>query len=244
MGGQGGTAAGGFPATRLSVLRDITSPLGERRAAALEALAEAYWRPVYKYLRLRWNAGADEAQDVTQGFFARALEKDFFARYDPGRARFRTFLRACLDGFVSNEWAAARRLKRGGGAITLSLDFAAAEAELPLATPEADPEEMFRREWVRGLFAAAVQALRERFHAAGKALHFRLFERYDLDPPPEGRPSYAELAREFDIPVTQVTNHLAAARREFRRLVLERLRALVGSDEEFRAEARDLLGEP
>ena len=63
-----------------------------------------------------------------------------------------------------------------------------------------------------------------------------------LDPPPEGRPTYAELAGEFALPVTQVTNHLFAVRRDFRRLVLDRLRAATGSEEEFRAEARDLLG--
>jgi RNA polymerase sigma factor (sigma-70 family) len=234
-----------FPATRHSILQMVASAEEPQRRRALEALAEAYWRPVYKYLRLRWGAPADEAEDLTQGFFARALEKGFFAQYDPARARFRTFLRKCLDGFVSNQRAAARRLKRGGGAAALPLDFAEAEAELSgsAAWPESDVEEMFRREWVRALFAGAVDELRERCRAAGKEVRFALFERYDLDPPPQGRPTYAELAREHSLPVTQVTNFLAAVRRDFRQLVLERLRAATGSDDEFRAEARDLLGE-
>jgi DNA-directed RNA polymerase specialized sigma24 family protein len=233
-----------FPATRHSVLHSIASPEADERQRGLEALAEAYWRPVYKYLRLRWGAAADEAEDLTQGFFARAIEKGFFAQYDPARARFRTWLRTCLDGFVSNERASARRLKRGGGAAVLPLDFAEAEAEVSgsAAWPEAGVEELFRREWVRGLFAGAVADLRDECRASGRAARFALFERYDLDPPPEGRPTYAQLAEEFSLPVTQVTNYLAAARRDFRRLVLERLRAATGSEEEFRAEARDLLG--
>jgi RNA polymerase sigma factor (sigma-70 family) len=233
-----------FPATRHSVLHSLASPEEQQRQRGLEALAEAYWRPVYKYLRLRWGAAAEEAEDLTQGFFARAIETGFFAQYDPARARFRTWLRTCLDGFVSNERAAARRLKRGAGVAPLPLDFADAEAELSgsAAWPEANVEELFRREWVRGLFAAAVSELRDQCRAAGREVRFALFERYDLDPPPAGRPTYAQLAGEFALPLTQVTNHLFAARRDFRRLVLERLRAATGSEEEFRAEARDLLG--
>jgi RNA polymerase sigma factor (sigma-70 family) len=235
-----------FPPTRHSVLEAIAGGEAGERQRALEALAEAYWRPVYKYLRLRWGAGAAEAEDLTQGFFARALEKGFFARYDAARARFRTFLRTCLDGFVANERAAARRLKRGGGAAPLPLDFPGVEAELAgsAAWPESDVEELFRREWVRGIFASAVAALEARCREAGREVQFTLFQLYDLDPPAEGRPSYAELAQQLALPVTQVTNHLAAARREFRRLVLERLRSATGSDEEFRREARDLVGEP
>lgn len=234
-----------FPPTRHSVLRSIGSDEPEQRQRGLDALAEAYWRPLYKYLRLRWGVPAQEAEDLTQGFFAHALEKGFFAQYDPARARFRTWLRTCLDGFVSNERAAARRLKRGGGQALLPLDFAEAEAELSGsgAWPESDVEELFRREWVRGLFAAAVAELEESCRASGREVRFALFQRYDLDSPPQGRPTYAELARELALPVTQVTNHLAAVRREFRRLVLERLHAATGSEEEFRREARDLLGE-
>jgi hypothetical protein len=96
---------------------------------------------------------------------------------------------------------------------------------------------------VRSLFGLAVEALRRRCTEAGKDVHFALFERYDLDgPDAAARSSYADLAREMGIPETQVTNHLAWARREFRRLVLEALEEATGSEEEFRTEARQLLG--
>ena len=96
---------------------------------------------------------------------------------------------------------------------------------------------------MRSLFDLAVGDLRRWCEAAGKEVHFRLFERYDLEGPdaPE-RPTYAQLAAEHGLPATQVTNYLAAVRRELRRLVLERLRELTGSEEEFRAEARSVLG--
>jgi hypothetical protein len=104
-------------------------------------------------------------------------------------------------------------------------------------------DEYFHREWIRSLFASAVDALRERCRAAGKDVAFALFDRYDLEGPDAGeRLTYAQLASEFALPVTQVTNHLSWARREFRTIVLDRLRDLVGSELEFEAEARALFG--
>lgn len=213
----------------------------EQRRRGLEALVAAYWRPVYKYIRLKWPAEKEGAQDLTQGFFTRAMEKGYFRGYDPAKGSFRTFLRTCVDGFVAKEREAAQRIKRGGEAEFVGLDFEGAEGELrehPLAEG-LSMEEYFRREWVRSLFALAVEKLRAACETRGKMAHFRLFERYDLD---EEEVSYEELARELDLPLTQVTNYLAWARREFRRIILDELREVSGSEEEFRREARVLLG--
>ncbi len=234
-----------FPLTRASLLVAARSADAATRQHALDALLTSYWRPVYKYLRLRWEAEPEDAQDLTQGFFAAAIEKGFFDRYDPGKARFRTWLRTCLDGFVANERESARRLKRGGGVTPLSLDFESAEGELRhLDVPDGfDMEEYFHKEWVRHLFGLAVEGFRQRCQAQGHGVRFALFERYDLEGPDQPQPpSYAELAAELGLPVTQVTNHLAWARRQFREAVLEALRDATASDEEFRAEARLLLG--
>ncbi|HUQ80507.1 MAG TPA: hypothetical protein VM076_05210, partial [Gemmatimonadaceae bacterium] len=151
------------------------------------------------------------------------------------------------------EHKAASRIKRGGAVSFVPLDFAAAESELAgagrqdasmesAAAPAADDDALFRQEWIRALFADAVTALRESCEAAGKTTHFAVFQRYDLDDDTGDRPTYAQLARELDIPASQVTNYLAFTRRELRRLVLDRLRALCASDDEFRLEARELLG--
>ena len=244
---------GSFPATRHSVVAGIASPDQQVRRVAFDALVSAYWRPVYKYVRIKLRADRDDAADLTQEFFTRAFEKGSLARFDPDRARFRTFLRICLDGFVANEHKAANRIKRGGGVSFISLDFAAAEhelRELPVtaggstvsAVPSIDDDALFRQEWVRALFADSVATLRESCDAAGKRAQFEVFRRYDLDDAGEDRPTYAQLAVELKIPTTQVTNYLAFARRELRRLVLERLRDVCATDDEFRLEARELLG--
>src|SRR3954471_1475134 len=239
-----GAGPGAFPFTRESLVRAAASAVPEVRRQAFGALAEGYWSPVYKYVRRRWRAEAAEAEDLTQGFFAEAFEKGWFERFDPARGRFRTFLRAGVDGHVTHEREAARRRKRGGGAPVLSLDVEGAERELARdARAEIDDfEAWFHREWVRALFSRAVSALERRCRERGREAAFEVFRRYDLEGEDDERPSYAALGRELGLPVTQVTNHLAAMRRELRREVLDALRALTASDEEFRAEARLLLG--
>lgn len=238
---------GGFPVTRLSLVRALASREDRVRRPAFDALVAGYWRPSYKYLRVRWRQGSEDAEDLVQEFFTRVLEKRYFEAYDPARARFRTYLRTCLDRFVAKERRAAGRLKRGGGAAVLPLDFAGVERELEAgsgsatAAAETDPESWFHREWRRALFARAVGELRERCRSEGKEVRFTVFERYDLRGG-DGL-TYARLGEELGIPATQVTNHLAWARRELRRTLLEHLRELCASEEEVAAEARGLLGE-
>jgi len=237
-----GGSAHAFPATGLSLLVRATEVDPTALAAALDRLVSAYWKPVYKYIRLRWHAGNEDAKDWTQEFFAVALERDYLQKYDPARARFRTYLRTCIDGFVANHLKAANRLKRGGQTERVSLDFRAAEAELALAAKvSSDPEELFHREWTRNLFQLAVDALEESCAAKGRPEIFAVFARYDLDPPSEKK-TYQEVADELGLTPTQLNNYLAAARRQFRQLVLERLAELCATDAEFNAEASTLFG--
>jgi RNA polymerase sigma factor (sigma-70 family) len=236
--GIGGPARA-FPPTRHSVLAAaVCGDEAERRRAA-EALIAAYWKPAYVYVRLHWRASNEDAKDLVQSFFTRALEKSFFAAFDPSRARFRTFLRTCLDGHVSKARAAAARLKRGGGRDAVLLEDG---GETVAATTES-PEETFHREWVREVVAAAVAALRDRCASGGHAADFEAFARYDLVEDPEERPTYAQVASALGLPVTQVTNGLHRARRDFRIALLATLRERTVTEEEFEAEARALLGE-
>jgi RNA polymerase sigma factor (sigma-70 family) len=234
-----------FPPTRLSVVARTRSLDEETRRVALGTLIEAYWKPVYKYLRIKWRLDADEAADLTQEFFTAALEKDVLGRYDVDRARFRTYLRLCVDGFASNARKAEGRLKRGGGVATVSLDFRSAEGELVEHEPAvaADVDDLFYQEWIRALLQHAVDDLREASETTGRATMFAVFERYDLADQAE-RPTYATIARDLGLTPATVTNHLAAMRRQFRRHVLDRLRDLTTTDEEFEAEAKRLFGGP
>jgi RNA polymerase sigma factor (sigma-70 family) len=231
-----------FPSTRRSILADASSPEPALRREALSAVIESYWKPLYKYIRLQWRKSNDEAKDLTQGFFASLIDRGLLERYDPARAAFRTYLRTCVDGYVLHEAEAASRLKRGGGHRIVSLDFDSAERELALQAPSQTPmEEFFHREWQRHLFSLAIDDLRRHCESTGKGTHFQLFQQYDLADGPE-RPTYDDLARAHELPATTVTNYLAWARRELRRLLLDRLSAITSGDNELRREARSLLG--
>jgi hypothetical protein len=232
----------GFPATRHSIIERIRSGGADIRRHAFGDLVLGYWKPVYAHLRLTWRFDPDEAQDATQGFFAEAYEKGWLERFEPAKARFRTFVRVCADRFVQNRRQAASRTKRGGAVHFVALDFEDAErnALARLASPALDPDALFHQEFIRALFERTVQSVGQELQATGKSVAFALFERYDLSPR-EGE-SYAALASEFSLTSAQVTNALALVRRRFREHALDALRDLCGTDDEFRRDARDLFG--
>lgn len=251
-----------FPLTRPSAVAGVSSDDAAERARAFDLLVRAYWRPVYAHIRIRWRKPAEDARDLTQGFFARAFEKKQLGGYEPGRVRFRTYLRAALDHYVMDEARDAAREKRGGALAKLSLDFDLAEEDLgKLAVDSENAEALFDREWTRSLFAAGVASLEARCEKQGKQVYFEVFKRYVLEPEtkaPESqtvgagvrlarrleqdRPSYAEVGKACGIAASDVTNYLAWARKELRVCVLVRLREITHDEEEFREEARAVLG--
>jgi RNA polymerase sigma factor (sigma-70 family) len=223
------TAIGGphrhFPSTRLSLLEAAAAGLPNE---ALEQVIALYWKPVYRFLRLKFRKDNEDAKDLTQGFFTTAIQRDFFARFDPAKASFRTYLRMAAERFAQSQHAAANRQKRGGDVEFEPVEEKAAATE--------SPEQAFEREWQRQLFALALDELRAHCEGSGKQLHFRIFEAYDLA---EGeRPSYAGLAARHGIPETAVTNHLAWARRTLRGFVTERLRGTTSGPRELAEEMR------
>ena len=233
--------AGTFPLTRHSVLLAAQSADPVARSLAIEAITLAYWRPVYKYVRMKWNIDREDAADFTQEFFAHLLEKEFLNSYDSRKGRLRTFLRTCADRLFMNQMRDCKRLKRGGGSPHCSLDFEQAERELATVPSSESPEARFDKEWVRSLFALGLQRFRASCASGGKMIQFELFELYDLEDD-DPKPSYSQLAAKFGLATTDVTNYLAFARREFRRCVLDQLREMIATDQEFRREAQTLLG--
>jgi RNA polymerase sigma factor (sigma-70 family) len=223
------TAIGGphhhFPSTRLSLIEAAATGLPNE---ALEGVVSLYWKPVYRFIRLKFRKNNEDAKDLTQGFFTTALQRDFFVQFDPSRASFRTYLRMAVERFAQSQYAAANRQKRGGG-----VEFEPVEEQA--ATTES-PEQIFEREWQRQLFALALDELRAHCEGCGRQLQFRIFEAYDLAD--SGRPSYAELAAQYGIPETSVTNHLAWARRMLRAFVTERLRGTTSGQRELHEEMR------
>lgn len=229
MWGDPDTAIGGnrdrFPSTQVSL---IASAAGE--PLAMERVVALYWKPVYKFIRFKFHKDNEAAKDLTQGFFASALEREFFQRFDPSRAGFRTYLRLAVERFAANHHEAENRPKRGGGVEFAELGDQSASTQ--------SPEEIYLQEWRRQLFALAIEDLRAGCAAAGKQTEWLVFEAYDLA---EGeRPSYAELARRHGVAETSVTNYLAWARRRLRSLVTERLRGVTSGEPELREEMRRL----
>ena len=223
------TAIGGphdhFPSTQVSLLEATAAGISSE---AMDRVIAVYWKPVYRFIRLKFLKNNEDAKDLTQGFFAAALQRDFFARFDPARASFRTYLRMAVERFAANQHAAANRQKRGG-----NIEF---EAIGEQAVPMESSEQAFEREWQRQLFSLALDDLRAHCEEYGKEIHFRVFEAYDLAD--EERPSYAELAGRHGIAETSVTNYLAWARRMLRELVTERLRGTTSGARELREEMR------
>ena len=225
------TAIGGhgtrFPSTQVSLLDAAASGLSSE---ALERVVALYWKPVYRFIRFKYRKDNEDAKDLTQGFFTSALQHDFFARFDPAKASFRSYLRMAVERFAANQHASANRQKRGGDAQFEPIGEQAVTTE--------SPEEFFEREWRRQLFCLALDDLRAYCDGCGKQVQFLVFASYDLA---DGqRPSYAEVALRCGITETAVTNHLAWARRMLREFVTERLRGTTSGTREVRDEARRL----
>lgn len=246
MNHEPGTHDGRFPDTRHSVVAALADPESGARELALASVAQAYWWPVYAYLRLRRRQDPEEARDFTQGFFTYLLEKPFLERFDPARSRFRSWIRLGLDAYVNRELESRGRLKRGGGVEHLSLDFDSAEARLPqIEDPGVRGEdEWFHHEWMRELVQSALDELARWSSENDRDEAHRIFARYDLQGPDAGESlRYCDVADELGVSESRVTNALHAQRQRLRAILLRRLRELCATEDEYREEARALLGD-
>ena len=221
-----GGPEGRFPSTQLTLLKSANGGLPNE---SMERVVALYWKPVYCFIRHRFGKDNEDAKDLTQSFFATALEREFFERFDPAKASFRTYLRMAVERFAANQHASDGRQKRGG-----EFEFEPIEEEQASAADT--PERVFEREWHRQVFSLALDDLRTLCEGSDKRLRFQIFELYDLS---DGeRPSYADIAARHGIAETTVTNHIAWARRTLRMLVTERVRGVTASDDELREEMR------
>lgn len=206
---------------------------------ALEKLCRTYWYPLYAFLR-RQGKGAEDAQDVTQEFFARFLKKEFIGMADPARGRFRSFLLACLKNFSTEQHRHASRLKRGGGQVFLSWDALTAEQRY-LTEPRDDstPESLYEKRWALTILETALARLGAELASAGKKqLFLELRGRLWGDP---GAAPYAELSIRLGMTegALKVTTH--RLRQRFRDLLRGEVAETVASTEEIDDELRHLI---
>ncbi len=169
------TAATGsrhFATTQWSVVLAAGDSRQPEARRALSQLCEAYWYPLYAYVRRRVKNSAD-AQDLTQAFFAHLLEKGAVARADRARGRFRAFLLTSLENFLVNEWEKAGATIRGGRTVKLSIDLDAGESKYRIEPAHTlTPEKLFERRWVTTLLEQVLARLRTELDDAGKVEDF------------------------------------------------------------------------
>ncbi len=222
----------GFLTTRWTLVRAAGGSPSVEQRAALESLCRSYWPPVHAYLRRR-GVPPDEAEDLTQAFFARLLEKRDLRQADPGRGRFRSFLLGALQHFLANERDRSRRLKRGGGRAVLSLDFSSAtgaDSRAALEPVEATtPELEFERAWARTVIERALERLAEEQRHARKGAAWERLRPYLASA--ERLPS-AAVARELGVSENAVRVAAHRLRRRFGELLRAEVRETVGPGEE------------
>lgn len=227
-----------FATTRWTMVNDAGGPAGETAALALEELCRIYWHPIYAFVR-RHGYEREDAEDLTQGFFAHLLDRRAFSKLDARRGRFRSFLLACLKNYMANDYDRSRRAKRGGGVIHLPLDEAHADMR-DITSP--NPEEIFDREWALALLKRVIDLLREEWEAREKEGDFDILKGF-LAIEGDGA-SYADAAAGLEISETHVRVSVHRLRKRYRDLLRSEIAhtlcdpALV--DEEWEALARAL----
>jgi RNA polymerase sigma factor (sigma-70 family) len=229
-----------FVTTHWSVVLSARKKDSPQSAAALETLCRTYWYPLYAYVRRQGHSPHD-AQDLTQEFFARLLQKDYLKAADKEKGRFRTFLMVALKRFLANEWDRLRAQKRGGGQPLLSLDTESAEERYRVEpTESATADRIFERRWALTLLDHTMTRLRQEFTAAGKAQEFTHLK--TCLTAERGEISYAEIGAALGQSEATARVAVHRLRKRFRELFREEIAQTVSSAEEIEAEVRYLMG--
>jgi RNA polymerase sigma-70 factor (ECF subfamily) len=226
-----------FATTHWTVVLAAGKKSSPRAVSALEELCKTYWFPLYAYVRRRGHSKED-AEDLTQAFFARLLDKNPLASLDGEKGKFRAWLLAALKHFLANEWDKARAQKRGGGDPHLSLDWQTADTKFQVTDEKsANPEKNFDREWALALLAKVIQSLQAECAAEGRA---RLFEQLKVFlTTGQGDSAYAEIANALGMEEGAVRVAVHRLRKRYRQLLRDEIANTLSDaamvDEEMRA---------
>ena len=228
-----------FATTRWSIVLAAGRPADRDAQEALSQLCELYWYPLYAYVRRRVE-DLDDAQDLTQGFFAHLLEKGAVAQADRTRGRFRAFLLTAVKNFLANQRQREQAQKRGGQRLMLSLDLDAGESKFQLEPAhELTPEKLFERRWVTTLLDRVLDRLRAELADAGKAEHFeRLKEGLTGD---SESTDYKQAATALGMTPAAAKQAAYRLRKRYRQLFREEVARTVADESEVDEEIGRLL---
>ena len=228
-----------FATTHWSVVLAAGQEESTQSHEALEQLCRTYWYPLYAYVR-RHGHSTEDAQDLTQGFFARVLEKNYLRQADPERGKFRSFLLTSLKHFLIHEWERANAARRGGSRPHLSWDQPSAEERYRLE-PVSDltPDKIFEQRWALTLFQRALGRLRDEFVEAEKARPFDELKEFLSCEPAEG--AYAGVAARLGMSPGAVAVAVHRLRQRYAQLVREEIAHTVARPAEIEEEMRHLI---
>lgn len=227
-----------FSPTQWSVVLEARRDAA-RRGPALEKLCATYWLPIYSYLRRRGNA-AQDAEDLTQSFFAYLLESDFLDRPDPAKGRFRGYLIGALRHFLGGHFERENAQKRGGGARFLDWDSIDAEREFSAVdNAQLDPSQAYETGWALALFGAAFHRLEREQAEAGKAAQFNVLKRYLSASPTRG--DYDRSAGELGISRTHVAVAVHRLNNRYREIIKLEIASTVQDPADVKQEILHLL---
>lgn len=227
-----------FATTRWTVVLAAGRKSSPRSDGALAELCQQYWYPLYAYVRRRVNSRED-AEDLTQGFFASFLAKNYLEGLAAERGKFRAFLLAALKHFLANEWDKAGRQKRGGGIQHLSLDWQQADERFHFEPPDhATPDRLFDREWALALLEQVIQRLQAECAAEGRAELFSQARGYLMVG--EAAIPYAEAAAKLGMDEGAVRVAVHRLRKRYRELLREEIAQTVNNPAQVSEELRSL----
>lgn len=232
-------ASQSFPETHWSVVLAAGELGGASAQNALAKLCEDYWYPLYAHVRRR-GYDAHEAQDLTQEFFARLLEKHSINTADKERGRFRSFLLGALNHFLNNEWKRSRTLKRGGACNIISWDAHTAEERYVLEPyHELTADKIFERRWAFSILERVMEDLSNEYSASGRG---QLFEQLQVALSGSKRTQlYVQIARELNMSEGAVNVAVHRLRQRYGKLLRARIAQTVGSEAEIEDEVRHLF---
>lgn len=206
---------------------------------ALAELCQTYWYPLYAYIRRRGNSPG-EAEDLTQGFFERLVQKHYLGDLKPGSGRFRSFLLTALKHFLANEWDRTQTRKRGGGQVIFSIDDRDAESLYRYEPADnASPDTLFERRWAFTVLDRVLTRLGNEFRAGRPGDLFDHLKPFLSGDPPGA--SYRDISGRFGIKEGTVRVTVHRLRRRYRELLRAEIGNTVGDPAEIDDEIRHLI---
>lgn len=228
-----------FPTTKWTLIFEISDGSPEAKERALDVLCRSYWLPIYAFVR-RKRSSREEAEDLTQGFFQKIISGDQLTKATAARGKLRTFLLACVENYMHDEWQRENRQKRGGSVQVVTIDAANADALLAICvSDQLSPEKAFDQAWAMTLIDAIHGQLEAEFAARGRTREFKVMRDYLAWN--ERQRSYAEGAAELGISEDALKQGVRRMRQRFGQLLRRQLAYTTETEEQIEEEIRSLF---